>query len=487
MYPWAANFLASTWTLVTSGQVASIVRSSRCSAFACTDGATPWAEKTTVSPSGTSVSWSTKTAPRGAARSSFSGAAVGIGLEASEQLAHRFAAHVEALPGYGAQVVAGLVPAGEVEVDQVDRGDSAIQERDVVVGDGALGVIREVAGGADPPGSGAELAPELDVRVRLARDPQALVRDEVEQDHRLGLAVGARGHLGAAQPARLEVPVVRRAGRLLAVEGDPQDRRTDRARSDAARELDQRGGAAGTVVGADEAVDLLGVVVGAHHHRAFWFATRRRPDHVAQPARHRLVAAARESLPDLSRELARRRRSRGTLPQRDLALEPGPCAVLVEAIDLARGGRFGLRILVAAELPGGDQQQQSGGDGDLHHEDDHERAHADKCADRLNAWPLGTRTASPPSTRRSSRRSTRRRTCTSARSRSSRARRRATTSSSRASSRGSTWSRGTARSWPSRALRWAARSGSTTRASTSTTTCATRRCRNRERSISCGI
>ncbi len=30
----------------------------------CTDGATPWAENTTVSPSGTSVSWSTNTAPR---------------------------------------------------------------------------------------------------------------------------------------------------------------------------------------------------------------------------------------------------------------------------------------------------------------------------------------------------------------------------------------------------------------------------------------
>ncbi len=36
----------------------------RDSAFACTAGETPCAEKTTVSPSGTSVSSSTKTAPR---------------------------------------------------------------------------------------------------------------------------------------------------------------------------------------------------------------------------------------------------------------------------------------------------------------------------------------------------------------------------------------------------------------------------------------
>ena len=49
---------------MTSGQVASIVRSRRLAAFAWTLGATPWAEKTTISPSGTSVSSSTKIAPR---------------------------------------------------------------------------------------------------------------------------------------------------------------------------------------------------------------------------------------------------------------------------------------------------------------------------------------------------------------------------------------------------------------------------------------
>ena len=64
VYPSAANFLASTCTLVTSGQVASTERRLRASALACTLGATPWAENTTVSPSGTSVSSSTNTAPR---------------------------------------------------------------------------------------------------------------------------------------------------------------------------------------------------------------------------------------------------------------------------------------------------------------------------------------------------------------------------------------------------------------------------------------
>ena len=64
VYPSSAKRRASTWTLVTSGQVASIVRRRRAAAFSCTAGATPWAEKTTISPSGTSVSRSTKTAPR---------------------------------------------------------------------------------------------------------------------------------------------------------------------------------------------------------------------------------------------------------------------------------------------------------------------------------------------------------------------------------------------------------------------------------------
>ena len=40
--------------------------------------------------------------------------------------------------GHGGEVVAGLVPAGEVEVDQVDRRDAALDERRVVVLDGAL-------------------------------------------------------------------------------------------------------------------------------------------------------------------------------------------------------------------------------------------------------------------------------------------------------------------------------------------------------------
>src|SRR5438067_2802777 len=51
-------------TFVTSGHVASIVFSRRSPARRCTAGATPWAERTSVAPSGTSRSSATKTAPR---------------------------------------------------------------------------------------------------------------------------------------------------------------------------------------------------------------------------------------------------------------------------------------------------------------------------------------------------------------------------------------------------------------------------------------
>ncbi len=48
---------------MTSGQVASIARSERSLACSYTSGATPWAEKMTVAPSGTSSFSSTKIAP----------------------------------------------------------------------------------------------------------------------------------------------------------------------------------------------------------------------------------------------------------------------------------------------------------------------------------------------------------------------------------------------------------------------------------------
>ncbi len=56
--------MASRWTLVTSGQVASMTLRFRSAATTRTDGATPCALKTTCAPEGTSSTESTKTAPR---------------------------------------------------------------------------------------------------------------------------------------------------------------------------------------------------------------------------------------------------------------------------------------------------------------------------------------------------------------------------------------------------------------------------------------
>ena len=61
--PCSRILATSTWTLVTSGHVASNTRSPRASASARTAFDTPCAENTTVAPAGTSSSSSTNTAP----------------------------------------------------------------------------------------------------------------------------------------------------------------------------------------------------------------------------------------------------------------------------------------------------------------------------------------------------------------------------------------------------------------------------------------
>lgn len=63
MSPRRANLAASACTLLTNGHVASTTRRPRRRASARTAGETPWAENTTVEPSGTSSSSSTNTAP----------------------------------------------------------------------------------------------------------------------------------------------------------------------------------------------------------------------------------------------------------------------------------------------------------------------------------------------------------------------------------------------------------------------------------------
>src|SRR5918992_1872857 len=271
--------------------------------------------------------------PRGAASRSFSGKAVMLGSEASEQPEHGLSHGVEAALGDHRQVVAPAVEAFELEVDQVDRRDAPAQEGDVVVTDRRASRVREHRPRPYSAGRGAQPFPEPLARVRLARDPQPPLADEVEQHHRARVPEAARRDLAAPQAVGEEVGRAARA--LLAVEQDEVDRVARPL--DRAGELGHDGGARGAVVGADEAADVLRVVVGAHHHVA-GLASPHGPDDVAQAARHLLEATAREQAPQAARQPPRGLGARGPRPQLDLVLEQLPGGAGVEAVDLEAGG-----------------------------------------------------------------------------------------------------------------------------------------------------
>ena len=116
----------------------------------------------------------------------------------------------------------------------------------------------------------------------------------------------AGGDLAAAQAVALELLVGHAARGLLAVEEDEDDGRPQLPGPQRARELDDRRGAGGAVVGADEARDVLRVVVGADDDGAASgsrpgttpITLRSPPGHgLEAPARQQEPAAARASLP----------------------------------------------------------------------------------------------------------------------------------------------------------------------------------------------
>ena len=111
------------------------------------------------------------------------------------------------------------------------------------------------------------LRPQGRVRELLAREPQALLAHEVEQDHRAGVAVARSGALLPRSPRSSNSASGSPARALLAVEGDEHQRRPQRRGSMRAGELGQDRRARRAVVGAHEARDVLGVVVGARPPR----------------------------------------------------------------------------------------------------------------------------------------------------------------------------------------------------------------------------
>ncbi len=113
---------------------------------------------------------------------------------------------------------------------------------------------------------------QVGIGVRLARDLEVAVADQVEEDHRFDLLQRRCGlpvllcvaHvLAAAAQAVLEEVAV--AAGLLAVEESDGDRGAGQRPGKGARQLEYDRNAAGAVVGSEDPRFVLGVVVGAHH------------------------------------------------------------------------------------------------------------------------------------------------------------------------------------------------------------------------------
>ena len=298
------------------------------------------------------------------------GGGVHFFLSVRVELVHRLPGEVERALLHLREVVARLVPAVVGPLDEVDRRHAALEERHVVVGDRLADAARERGLRADAAGRGAQLVPQRGVGERLAEDPQVLGADEVEQDQRLELAVVALGvGLRAADAGRLERPRV--VGGLLAVEEDEADLagvlRARRAVAQRTGELHHHGGAGGAVVGADEAGQVLGVVVRGDGDRGL--APADRADDVAQPRvpGDALEAAAGEPVAQALGEAAQRLGARGARAQLDLArqLRPGARGVEAVAAQIAGAGPAGASSAGAGGRRGGRGRGRRGRAGGL--------------------------------------------------------------------------------------------------------------------------
>ena len=210
----------------------------------------------------------------------------------------------------------------------------------MVVEDARLRLVGEDRLDADALGRRPDVVPQRGGRGALAREPDALVADVVQQDHRPDL-LGVQLDVGLRATQRVGVEVVGRRGLLLAVEEDEADAGRDRAALDLlerARQLDDRADRGGGVVGADEALGPVdGVVVGADDdHRA---GARQVADDVAQAGlcQDVLEAPVGQLGAQLDGDAAQRRRARRARPGVDLHLGRRHRALAVEAVDVGVG------------------------------------------------------------------------------------------------------------------------------------------------------
>ena len=158
---------------------------------------------------------------------------------------------------------------------------------------------------------------------------------------RLGLGAAALVvGLSATSPAfadgaqgRINGFSVDAGGHLLAIKENEQHGRRELPGLDRARELEDHSRATGTVVRADEAGNVLRVVVRADDDVARRVAAAHEANDIPEPVRDVLERPARQRPLQQFGEPARGSRTRRPRAEPDLANEPRPRCLLVEAVD----------------------------------------------------------------------------------------------------------------------------------------------------------
>ena len=172
--------------------------------------------------------------------------------------------------------VFGVVGA-VVDVDEVEDGDAALLEGDVVVGDVDLLVLEDVAGVAGVFGGLAEELDEGGGGVRVGVDVEVAVADHVGEEEGFDVAEGAvlgpfGGEMAGAVGVVVALPFF--DGFFAVVEEEPDGVALGRVGAVVLAERDEEGGGAGAVVGADEgdvAEGVVGFVVGGEDDDAVFF------------------------------------------------------------------------------------------------------------------------------------------------------------------------------------------------------------------------
>src|ERR1035437_4732205 len=195
------------------------------------------------------------------------------------------------LEGLGAELVDGVlrgvvVAVGElvgvgavVDVDEVEDGDAAFFEWDVVVTEALDGVLEDVAGVAGVFGGDGEQVFEPRGGLIVLVDVEVLVADHVGQEECFYLGEGAVGvPLGGEMASAVErVGVGPGAGDgfFAVIEDEPDGIALRRMGAEVLAERDEQCGGAGSIVGADEvdvAKPVVGLVVGGEDDHSVFLA-----------------------------------------------------------------------------------------------------------------------------------------------------------------------------------------------------------------------